>query len=116
MKPSRTTLEMDRRNVRPALPDLSIVPVVGRARGQLLSPLDGRNGAMDPNELRGAVRWLANESDLKGVDCVLGIPEGGYLPAYAFAAETGLRVVLATTWQPDAKGVISFCQNHDRSP
>ncbi|HEY2816108.1 MAG TPA: phosphoribosyltransferase [Casimicrobiaceae bacterium] len=71
---------------------------------------------MDPDDLRGAVRWLAGESDLTDVDYVLGIPEGGYLPAYAFAAETGLRLVLATIWQPDAAGVISFCQDHDRLP
>jgi adenine phosphoribosyltransferase len=107
--------ETDRRSNPPKLPDLSIVPVVGRTRGQLLSPLDGRNGAMHPEELQNAVGWLAGQCDLQSIDCVLGIPEGGYLPAYAFAAEAGLRVVFATVWKPAAVGVISFNEDHNRS-
>ena len=38
------------------------------------------------------------------------------MPAYAFAATTGLRVALGTVWQPDLPGVISFAEKHDPPP
>jgi adenine/guanine phosphoribosyltransferase-like PRPP-binding protein len=112
MKPSRSANESLHRDVPPTLGELAVVPVVGHARGQLLSPVDGRNGSMDPGELQRAVKWLAGECALEGVKYALGIPEGGYVPAYAFAAETGLRVVLATRWEPDVPGVITFVEEH----
>jgi len=97
----------------PQLPVLSIVPVAGRARGQLAGRLDGRYGPLDPGELRRAMAWLARQVDLEGVGHVLGIPEGGFVPAHAFALETGLRVVLASIWQPDVPGVVSFVEEHE---
>ena len=68
---------------------------------------------MSPNDLRQAVARLARGVDLEGAKFALGIPEGGYLPAYAFAAETGLRLVLASIWQQNAPGVVSFVEEHD---
>jgi len=100
----------------PSLPDLGVVPVVGRARGQFTHPLDGRYGALDPRELRAVVAWLAAQLAVDDFDCALGIPEGGLVPAYAFAAATGLRVALGTVWQPDLPGVISFAEKHDPPP
>jgi adenine/guanine phosphoribosyltransferase-like PRPP-binding protein len=70
---------------------------------------------MDPEDLRPAIEWLARKVDVEGVKYVLGIPEGGYIPAYAFAVETGLRVVLASTWQPRVPGVVSFMEEHQPS-
>jgi len=100
----------------PLLPSrLPVQPIVGRARGQLASPVDGRYGPMDPDVLRQAAAWLATQIDLEGVKFVLGIPEGGYLPAYAFAAETGLRLVLGSIWQPSAPGVVSFIEEHNNA-
>jgi adenine/guanine phosphoribosyltransferase-like PRPP-binding protein len=95
---------------------LSAVEIVGRARAQLATPVDGRYGAMDPAELRPAISWLARKVDLEGVKYALGIPEGGYIPAYAFAVETGLRVVLASVFQPNVPGVVSFIEEHDKPP
>jgi adenine/guanine phosphoribosyltransferase-like PRPP-binding protein len=71
---------------------------------------------MDADDLRPAIAWLAREVDLEGIKYVLGIPEGGYIPAYAFAVETGLRVVLASIWQPNVPGVVSFIEEHDLPP
>jgi orotate phosphoribosyltransferase len=116
MKPDPSSDECARADVAPQLPQLSVMPVVGRARGQLASVLDGRYGSMHPDELQSAIRWLALQTDLTAVDYVLGIPEGGCIPAYAFAVATGLRVVLATIWQPDRPGVVSFCEAHDPPP
>jgi adenine phosphoribosyltransferase len=93
-----------------------VVPIVGRERAQLGSPLDGRYGSMDPHDLQPVVAWLAGELDLEGVGYVLGIPEGGYIPAYALGVETGLRVVIATIWQPDLPGVVTFREEHNPPP
>jgi adenine phosphoribosyltransferase len=95
---------------------LAVLTIVGRARAQLATPVDGRYGPMDPDDLRLAIEWLAREIDLEGVKYALGIPEGGYIPAYAFAVETGLRVVLASVYQPNVPGVVSFIEEHDVPP
>lgn len=100
----------------PALATLSVCAIVGRERGQLATPVDGRYGPMDPDELRPAIERLAREVDLEGAQYALGIPEGGYIPAYAFAVETGLRVALASVFQPSEPGVVSFIEEHDRPP
>jgi orotate phosphoribosyltransferase len=68
---------------------------------------------MDPAALRPAIASLAREVDLEGVQYALGIPEGGCIPAYAFAVATGLQVVLASIWQPNAPAVVSFVEEHD---
>jgi adenine phosphoribosyltransferase len=95
---------------------LPAVEIIGRARAQLATPVDGRYGALDPADLRPAIEWLAREVDLAGVKYALGIPEGGYIPAYAFAVETGLRVVLASVFQPNVPGLVSFIEEHDKPP
>lgn len=95
---------------------LPVVEIVGRARGQLAIPVDGRYKPLDPKDLRPAIAWLVQEVDLEGVEYALGIPEGGYIPAYVFAVEAGLRVVLATVYEPNVRGVVSFIEEHDSPP
>jgi adenine phosphoribosyltransferase len=95
---------------------LPVVEIIGRARGQLASPIDGRYAPLDPKDLRPAIERLAQQADLEGIEYALGIPEGGYIPAYAFAVETGLRVVLASVYEPKALQVVSFVEEHDRPP
>jgi orotate phosphoribosyltransferase len=92
---------------------LPILPVVGRLRGQLASPVDGRYGPMNPDDLRLAIASLVREIDLGGIKYALGIPEGGCIPAYAFAVATGLQVVLASIWRPNVPAVVSFLEEHD---
>src|SRR5436190_4915127 len=116
--PSNRHLQMFMHDIvrPPLLPSrLPVQPIVGRARGQLASPIDGRYGPMEPDVLRQAAAWLATQIDLEGAQFALGIPEGGYLPAYAFAAETGLRLVLGSIWQPSVPGVVSFIEEHNNA-
>jgi adenine/guanine phosphoribosyltransferase-like PRPP-binding protein len=92
---------------------LPVFAIVGRARGQLASPVDGRYGPMDPAELKPAIARLVGQADLDGIDYALGIPEGSYIPAYAFAAETGLRLVLASIWEANVPGLVTFTEDHN---
>jgi adenine/guanine phosphoribosyltransferase-like PRPP-binding protein len=88
------------------------VAVAGRARGQLANALDGRYGPLDSAVLRETVLRLIERVDLTGVNYVMGIPEGGTIPAYAFSASAGLPVVLASALQPDLPGLIRFSMDH----
>jgi adenine/guanine phosphoribosyltransferase-like PRPP-binding protein len=95
------------------LPVPSAVPIAGRARAQLGNPLDGRYGPMDAAALRLAIARLIECCDLAGVNYVLGIPEGGMVPAYAFSIAADVPVVFASVWRPERPGVISFNEDHD---
>jgi adenine/guanine phosphoribosyltransferase-like PRPP-binding protein len=77
-------------------------------------PLDGRYGAMDPRELMAAVRVLAGAMDLSDVDYVLGFPEGGSVPAFAFAHHVGRPLILSTRLEFSLAGVppIAFREPH----
>lgn len=92
-----------------------VAPIVGRERSMVASPLDGRYGPMHPDKLAPLVQRLVGMADLQGIDHVLGIPEGGSIPAYAFAVAAGMSVVLASIWQPDLPGVVTFIEEHDGS-
>lgn len=87
-------------------------PIVARARSQLGTPLDGRYGAMIPAELRSAIQALIPRVSLKGVDCIVGIPEGGAVPAYEFASSCNIKLVLASHSQPAASDAIRFFEPH----
>ena len=77
-------------------------------------PLDGRYGAMDPRELAAAVRKLADAMDLKEVNYVLGFPEGGSVPAFAFAHLVGRPLILSTRLEFTLAGAapIAFREPH----
>jgi adenine/guanine phosphoribosyltransferase-like PRPP-binding protein len=82
-------------------------------RGQLAHPLDGRYGAMDTSTLNEHIRRLLDATPLDGIDFVLGIPEGGTAPAFAFAHEAGLPLVLASRFDNEAPGTIYFREPHN---
>lgn len=82
-------------------------------RGQLANPLDGRYGPIDNAAFQFAIDQLVEDAALDGIDYILGIPEGGMVPAYAFGAAVGLPVVFASMWRPDLPGVIQFSEDHD---
>lgn len=88
------------------------VPIIARSRGQLGTPLDGRYGAMDPLQLSSAIARLIPRVNLEGVNYIIGIPEGGYLPAYAFAAAANTKLILASDFQPEASAAIHFIEPH----
>jgi len=102
---SRTSLD--------SLDVVPVAPIVGRARPMVASPLDGRYGAMDPGRLAPLVDRLLAMTPVGDVDLVLGIPEGGIIPAYAYAAAAGLPLALASIWRPDLPGVLTFQEEHD---
>jgi adenine/guanine phosphoribosyltransferase-like PRPP-binding protein len=68
-------------------------------------PLDGRYGAMDPRELAETVRALAAMIDLTDASHVLGFPEGGSVPAFAFAQLVGLPLILSTRLEFSMAGI-----------
>jgi orotate phosphoribosyltransferase len=87
-------------------------PVMARSRSQLGTPLDGRYGAMDPQHLRAAVAALMKKTSLIGVRYIVGIPEGGVIPAYEFASSCGLTLILASHSQPADNDAIKFIEPH----
>jgi adenine phosphoribosyltransferase len=89
---------MGRDRHRPGMDFLSSVSVAIKSNGTptITHRLDGRSGAMDPGELAAAVRKLADLMDIEAVDYVLGFPEGGSVPAFAFAQVIGRPLVLST--------------------
>lgn len=87
-------------------------PIVERSRGQLGTPLDGRYGAMIPSQLRSAIAMLVPRVNLVGVNYIIGIPEGGLIPAYEFAAATDIHLILASHSQPAVPGAIRFIEPH----
>jgi adenine/guanine phosphoribosyltransferase-like PRPP-binding protein len=97
---------------------LSRVSIAFRSDGvpTITHPLDGRSGAMDPGELAAAVRRLADLMDLKEVDYVLGFPEGGSVPAFAFAHAVGRPLVLSTRLDFALPGVSEIVFHVTHSP
>lgn len=92
-----------------------VFPIIARSRGQLGTPLDGRYGAMIPSELRSAIARLILRLNLEGVDYIIGIPEGGLIPAYEFASATKIKLILASHSQPDGLDSIRFIEPHSTS-
>ncbi len=78
----------------------------------MANALDGRYGPMDSFALRKAIARLIESADLAGVNYVMGIPEGGMIPAYAFGISASLPVVLASALEPDLPGLIRFSMDH----
>jgi len=89
-----------------------LVPAANQDRPQLAHRLDGRYGAMDPEELLSLVRELAARVDSAEVDYVVGLPEGGSLPAFAFAQVVGRPLILSTRLALALPGAVSFEEPH----
>jgi adenine/guanine phosphoribosyltransferase-like PRPP-binding protein len=70
--------------------------VDGRHR-HMSHPLNGRFRAIDHAILEGLVESLAGAVDMSRVDYVVGFPEGGSGPAYAFARRVGRPLVVSST-------------------
>jgi adenine phosphoribosyltransferase len=87
--------------------------VAGRRRAQLGTSLDGRYGAMDMARLEQAIATLVRSVEDRDLNYVIGIPEGGLVPAYAFARQAGLRPVFATSYRPADAPFLVFQEEHD---
>jgi adenine/guanine phosphoribosyltransferase-like PRPP-binding protein len=92
--------------------DVSLVLPANQTRAQIVHRFDGRYEPMNPKELVALVGELASTIDVSGIDYVLGFPEGGVLPAFAFAQLVDRPLVLSTRLQLDMPGIISFEEPH----
>src|SRR5262249_31749916 len=87
---------------------VSLVPALGHGRPQIAHRLDPPYAAMRPAELLPLIQELAAAIDTSEVDCVLGFPEGGVLPAFAFAQLVGRPLVLSTRLRLALPGAVAF--------
>lgn len=101
--PAEDPAEPIRRRVR-------LVPGVGGHRLHLLHPFNGRFHPIDHGALEALVLTMARRIDVASIDYVVGFPEGGSIPAYAFGRLVGRPVVLASRMPLDLPEAITFEQ------
>lgn len=87
-----------------------LVPGEDRRKRHLVHPLNGRGGPVDHDLLEALGRALAAGIDASAVDRVLGFPEGGSIPAYAFGRLIDRPVVLSSRLPFAVPGRITFEQ------
>ena len=91
---------------------VALVPGAGGAKRHLMHPFNGRFHPIDHRALDGLIQGMVARIDVSAVDYVLGFPEGGSVPAYAFGRAVGLPVILASRLPLDLPGRVSFEQPH----
>jgi orotate phosphoribosyltransferase len=74
----------------------------------LMHPFNGRFEAVDRAALQALVREIALRIDCTRVDYILGLPEGGSIPAYEFGRHVDRPVILASRIPVDMPGGIAF--------
>lgn len=87
-----------------------LIPGIGGRKRHLVHPFNGRFHPVDHAALEALVRAMAQRVDVTAVDHVLGFPEGGSVPAYAFGRAVGRPVVLTSRLPIDIPGTITFEQ------
>jgi adenine phosphoribosyltransferase len=87
-----------------------LVPGIGGRKRHLLHPFNGRFQPVDHAALESLVRVMAGSIDIASVDYVLGFPEGGSIPAYAFGRLVDRPVVLTSRLPLDIPHTITFEQ------
>jgi orotate phosphoribosyltransferase len=92
-------------------PSLSLVPNVNGRNRHLRHPLNGRFAPLDHARLAGLVDVLVAAVDVRAVDYVVGFPEGGSIPAYAFAARVDRPVLLSSQITLDLPAVTFAAPN-----
>jgi adenine/guanine phosphoribosyltransferase-like PRPP-binding protein len=75
---------------------IRLVPGVDEGKRHLMHPFNGRFHPIDYVALDRLVQSIVPRVDVARVDYVLGFPEGGSIPAYAFARAIGRPVILAS--------------------
>lgn len=87
-----------------------LVPGANGHTRHLLHPFNGRFHPVDHAALEHLVRSLAQRIDVASVEYVLGFPEGGSIPAYAFGRLVDRPVILASRMPLDIADAITFEQ------
>ena len=88
-----------------------LVSGAGGEKRYLVHPLNGRFHALDYDALETLVRSLAARIDVGAIDYVVGFPEGGSIPAYAFGRAVGRPVILGSRLPIDEPDTITFEQS-----
>jgi adenine/guanine phosphoribosyltransferase-like PRPP-binding protein len=91
---------------------VSVAAAPLQTRHQLVHRLDGRYGPLQPSEIARLAERLVGQLDLRSIDVVVGIPEGGTIPAFAVAQCAGLPLALATRTDVDLPRRLSFDEPH----
>jgi adenine/guanine phosphoribosyltransferase-like PRPP-binding protein len=99
---------------REIAPRVSLVPNRDGRRRHIVHALNGRLYPVDHAALDALVTALARAIDVHDVDVVVGFPEGGAIPAYAFARAVGRPVLLASRLLLDVPGAITFEEPHSQ--
>lgn len=93
---------------------VALVANVDGRRRHIVHPFNGRLHPVDHAGLDGLVASLIRATDLRDIDLVIGFPEGGAIPAYAFGRATGLPVVLASRLRLRHPSTITFEEPHSQ--
>jgi adenine/guanine phosphoribosyltransferase-like PRPP-binding protein len=94
---------------------VGLTPGAGGRTRHLTHSLNGRLHPIDRAALEWLVGGLAARVDAAAVDYVLGFPEGGSIPAYAFGRALDRPVLLASRLQLDVADAILFEEPHART-
>ena len=81
----------------------------GRTR-HLMHPFNGRFHPVDHAALEALVQAMVPRIDVSAIDYVLGFPEGGSIPAYAFGRAVDRPVILASRLPLGLPDTIAFEQ------
>lgn len=92
-------------------PRVSLVPNVNGRNRHLRHPLNGRFAPLDHATLATLVNDLVAAIDVRGVDYIVGFPEGGSIPAFAFAARVDRPVLLSSQIALDLPAVTFTAPN-----
>ena len=93
---------------------VSLVPNMDGRRRHIVHAFNGRLHAVDHAGLEALVDRLVAMVDLEGVDVVVGFPEGGIIPAYAFGRAAKRPVLLASRLRLDTPGTVTFEEPHSQ--
>jgi adenine phosphoribosyltransferase len=89
---------------------IRLVPGADGRKRHLMHPFNGRFHPVDHAALETLLRAMVPRIDVTGVDYVLGFPEGGSIPAYAFGRAVDRPVILASRLPLDMPDMITFEQ------
>lgn len=89
---------------------ITLVSGANGAKRHLRHPYNGRFHAIDHAALDALIDAMVARVDVSGVDYVLGFPEGGSVPAYAFGRAVKRPVILASRLPLDLPDRVSFEQ------
>lgn len=89
---------------------IKLVPGADGGKRHLMHPFNGRFHPVDHAALESLVRAMAIRIDVSAIDYILGFPEGGAIPAYAFGRAVDRPVILASRLPLAMPDVIAFEQ------